>query len=1801
MQTTPEVEAFIARVEALPPGPGVNLDQALQPSLDDEAQLRKLFATDRQNTRLSNPHVGLIDVFAGPDAIRTTRARVVHGEDDLSAKYVMPLSEKNRREEGTPSVVASLEEFKKNWAIFTEGSLSQLIDWNNVVAAGGAVLACLTPLDEAAKVSKRSIRKYYHSAAYPTSDVDLFLWGMTPEQAEVKITAIYEAVRDSVPWDVTCIRTKHTVSIHSQYPYRSIQIVLRLYHSPAEIMAGFDIDAPCCAYDGNRVWANPRAIVALMRQCNTIDVTRRSPSYEVRLAKYSGRAFEVYVPTLKREDIDPTIYERSIARMEGLARLLVLEKLTDTDTRYAFLENRRALRGRPDPLNKYNRRRKRPLKGDLKAETAIGGLEMNDYDVVSLHIPYGPGWDARRIDKLVYATDLGMNSTFNPKNKGRRLHRHPAFFGTIEECLADCCEACPKPIDDDERKLQSEEDEQYIRDRIKFMEENPGRQSMTGSFNPIDDGEWSGQVYIKPTQLLFGAIAARDRENVQKLLKQEIDVNQRDHVGRTTLHVAILSGASAIACDLIDAGARITARLVDGKTPLHLASQYDQLSVIRKLFEKNAQHVEEIEKKTPADGDAHAKSSKEALERPSSEDDWSSHDDEDIDMIDADDEDGDNEDNSNSGDDDDNATSNDNKGESPSDAETPSGDLPEDEEDQPDIIDVNMLDWDFGFSALSYAILFASLPVLEALLTAGADVKLATKPATTHNSVPLHPLSLAFLRTDEDEACKVVERLILAGATSSTANDTMHTIFHSAVQSGRTKIVSTILRCDPHAGAVINFPAVHHQSVVFPVITAIVKKDYSVLAVMLAHGAKLQLDEADITRAQEAAYANRYYMFGYGDVKNYLELAHNPIETAIAMHDDVVQLLIALDALDLGLKRALIRYSRVDERRTVSEFVSYGIGILSGKIDDIENEVVFTFVESDKAPVAATARWKHFYTEYKESLKGPRDGEEEAETPREEAERQKLEKLEKLKDTKAYLVEIKKLLEARGTKSWNELYPELESKAQFTATIRAVVANTPANNAKSPPPNNNETSYVTLSGTGYHHQRVFVPHHLITAYDELYEACYSGDNEKIQKLCLPADGATQTPNLLTISVRMIESSVHTYNYGLLGYTPLFAALAGRRWSTAKLIVAIATAQYHPGNDDEKIEFNTKDMDLDEDSDNESCDSDDSDITIDQKEVKFVDIATRSSAVQCDIHPRRMLMETRASWRKGNEKADAHPLQKAVLDHDLEAFVHIVNLYQSLPQPLEISQDILAHIFKEDQPEILDEYIRRTGLGVVMKGSQDEEIDVLSAVNDKNRFYLGLNVHGKKRADLASRNDPNSTRQEEYQIPLLWTAAISRAKGIIAYLAGNRPLIAYRYYASTHSDERAIWFRRTADLEKLLPEWLGWTINHLGDSPLIAAIIGNNVDVIKLLFKESPRLMSSALQQKIKFVGVNPLIFAVSKTCRTEVFDFLLSKSVSPAERDSIKGWNIYHYICVMNDGDSLEYFLRKLPRDVNEALLAQQSKVRLNTPLQIAVNSGHKRLVQLIIDYSKSTLLTRNVDGQNPIHAAVSAKYPEITRMLVAVADVEDLQTEDGVGQTVLEIASLKELDSRMKQKDEARYFQRIPDLNPSSVESQSSRYDKRDIERLEKVLPKLRTTLNTLHADGRLKVQTKLASELTRFATMMEERLASRKAVEAARPPPPPPKHKVVAVKNPRDYSDVEGTLQHVLAALEACTATRRLVHLIDVQRSVGANLAKVATSRYQYQRANHDGLEDEEDSDEREKKQSMVLQHINTAPDSC
>ena len=274
---------------------------------------------------------------------------------------------------------------------------------------------------------------------------------------------------------------------------------------------------------------------------------------------------------------------------------------------------------------------------------------------------------------------------------------------------------------------------------------------------------------------------------------------------------------------------------------------------------------------------------------------------------------------------------------------------------------------------------------------------------------------------------------------------------------------------------------------------------------------------------------------------------------------------------------------------------------------------------------------------------------------------------------------------------------------------------------------------------------------------------------------------------------------------------------------------------------------------DDDDDDDECSDTDSDMTETKKEVTFVDIATRPSTIRSQINP-HVLLKTSFGYgiNKKDERKPHDLLMKAIVDDDFAVFIHMANLYKSLPQPLEMSEEVLSAIISHDRPEILDEFIARTGLGIDMHVAQKHIGDTPGpkAVNDKNRVYLGLNVHGKKRADLATQNDPDAKSPSGTFIPLIWRAAKKSAKGIISYLVGPRPLGAYRRYAETHTDERALWLGRVVGLEEHLPVWLGWTTDSLGQNPLTVAILGNNVETLQWLFEKAPnQLMEDALEQK----------------------------------------------------------------------------------------------------------------------------------------------------------------------------------------------------------------------------------------------------------------------------------------------------------------------------------------------------------------
>jgi hypothetical protein len=85
---------------------------------------------------------------------------------------------------------------------------------------------------------------------------------------------------------------------------RNIQIITRLYASRDDILNGFDIDCCCCGFDGEHALITPRAIAAITTRVNTVDLSIRGESYELRLLKYVERGFAIGVPRLVRTAID---------------------------------------------------------------------------------------------------------------------------------------------------------------------------------------------------------------------------------------------------------------------------------------------------------------------------------------------------------------------------------------------------------------------------------------------------------------------------------------------------------------------------------------------------------------------------------------------------------------------------------------------------------------------------------------------------------------------------------------------------------------------------------------------------------------------------------------------------------------------------------------------------------------------------------------------------------------------------------------------------------------------------------------------------------------------------------------------------------------------------------------------------------------------------------------------------------------------------------------------------------------------------------------------------------------------------------------------------------------------------------------------------------------------------------------------------------------------------------------------------------------------------------------------------------
>ena len=444
----------------------LNNDDNIQ---NEEEKYRKLFAKDPNNPSIRDPYVNLIDIMNNSPSFQY---QLPTNEESKNTAILTKFSNFNAR---GPSVCASLNKFKENWEAFTSGQFTG-IDWNNLFVAGGSVLACLQP-DFSTSIEP--------SNPYHSSDIDIFVYGLNTFQATQKLKEVCNVLaRNS--GNSTFLRSKHAITFLGQYPYRHTQIILRIYKSPAEILMGFDIDCCGVGFDGERIYAIPRARRAINKQFNLVDLSRRSLTYETRLHKYSTRGFAVRVPGLDLSRINSNLYQRSVGEVKGLAKLLILNNIQST----GLVCSRKRTKGAPS--SSINQR-----------------TDESDYSNVSL--PWGPNWI---IPLLINTINKQNHILANTPNTTDHI-----FISDLNGVLSgkdssNCqCSVCTSgqvpPYNPD------------VSGPLKWVTENPGRQILTGSFHPVTDDQWYSDAYAYWSEIP-GASFRKARQPKTDVTKKQV-------------------------------------------------------------------------------------------------------------------------------------------------------------------------------------------------------------------------------------------------------------------------------------------------------------------------------------------------------------------------------------------------------------------------------------------------------------------------------------------------------------------------------------------------------------------------------------------------------------------------------------------------------------------------------------------------------------------------------------------------------------------------------------------------------------------------------------------------------------------------------------------------------------------------------------------------------------------------------------------------------------------------------------------------------------------------------------------------------------------------------------------------------------------------------------------------------------------------------------------------------------------------------------------------------------------------------
>lgn len=201
-----------------------------------------------------------------------------------------------------PTITKDLDIFKKTKqrTKFTDKEFSSrffkkypvfsAVTWEGILIAGGSIGSILND--------------------YEPDDIDIFVYAESKSEKEgmEKANSILRNFLQSIEdyehkfsskytSNIDYIRSKNVLTISGLRSIRiNIQIIFRLYSSISEILHGFDMGSSAVGFDGQKVYFTSLSKFSYENNCNIIDTTRRSSTYEKRLNKYLNRGFDILMP-----------------------------------------------------------------------------------------------------------------------------------------------------------------------------------------------------------------------------------------------------------------------------------------------------------------------------------------------------------------------------------------------------------------------------------------------------------------------------------------------------------------------------------------------------------------------------------------------------------------------------------------------------------------------------------------------------------------------------------------------------------------------------------------------------------------------------------------------------------------------------------------------------------------------------------------------------------------------------------------------------------------------------------------------------------------------------------------------------------------------------------------------------------------------------------------------------------------------------------------------------------------------------------------------------------------------------------------------------------------------------------------------------------------------------------------------------------------------------------------------------------------------------------------------------------------